>query len=68
MNNIRVPIPKGKIMIIGGAENKETEQEHKNISEAILKKFVSFCGNKARIVLITSASEEYALEKSQSIC
>lgn len=51
------PVPKGKLIIIGGAEDKSAKQSAE-VHQDILKEFVKLCGKNAVIEIITTAGEE----------
>lgn len=52
------PVPTGKLIIIGGAEDKSTKGPDKEIDKNILKEFIELCGKHPTIELITTAGSE----------
>ena len=52
------PIPKGKLLVIGGHEQREkTGPEHEQSSESILQRFVAELAQKGTVIVIPTASE-----------
>ena len=56
------PVPKGKLIIIGGAEEK-TDVAQPDTHQDVLKEFVRLCGDSPRIEIITTAGGE-AIEET----
>lgn len=52
------PLPNGKLVIIGGAENKSSAQESTDINNMVLKEFIEFCGEEPTIEIITTAGTQ----------
>ncbi|UKT64222.1 cyanophycinase [Pedobacter mucosus] len=52
------PCPTGKLIIIGGAENKTEKQKETDLAKGVLKAFIVLCGENPFIEIITTAGEE----------
>jgi hypothetical protein len=53
--NQQCPIPTGKLIIIGGAEDKAKKRVKREIDKMVLKEFTSLCGNNSTIDLLPLA-------------
>ena len=52
------PVPTGKLILIGGAENKSQNTIKESMSKSVLKEFVALCGNNPVIEVVTTAGSE----------